>query len=44
MESYPVESDVQTLAVLELSDAESKTSVLIFKEMKEWTQYMNAQQ
>ena len=32
--SYPVESDLQTLAVLELSDTESKTSVLIFKERK----------
>lgn len=42
--SYPVESGLQTLAVLELSDTESKTSILIFKKMKEWIKYMNAKQ
>lgn len=42
--SYPVDSDLQTLAVLELSDTEAKTSVLILKEIEEWIQYMNAKQ
>ena len=37
--SYPVESDLQTLGILELSDTESKSSVLI--SLKKWKNGFN---